>query len=675
MSSRTVLSLGVALASAALAAASLALIPPPTAMADGETFVVDTSFDDPDNVIGNCVCSTGHYPACTLRAAIQEANACPGAQTIMFSARWYISPTTALPAITGTGTVIDASDQWFTGTYDTPGVWLNSGSGPFSGLVITASNCAVYGLKITGFGQHGVYVYDGAQNSVIGGTGTHRANVISNNDQNGVRIYGATTTGNTVAGNYIGTDSTGRYAEGNGWHGVSVWYGDDNVVTDNLVADNGWSGVTVDAASNVVVQDNHIGMNVLGQPLGNDFYGVHIANGAFPVVSFNDIAFNARGVHIEGGSDPWIYHNTIYSNTATALTPPWGGGIMVTGNGTHGLINYNDILSNTARYGGGIAVANGASPPIHHNTIQGNRAYLPASDVFGGAGIYVHQASAGIEHNRILSNTAVQPPAFPGVFGGGIYLDRVTTSTVLDNEIQGNLIAGGSGGGGGIYVRDGQARILRNRIVGNQAQVSVPSTAGGGVDVTNDSPTSTITIDGNWIAGNVSSGGGVLVGFSSNVSVTNNVIVHNDTAGLGVLTSTVNILAINNTMAHNYGDGIMLEASTLTLLNTIVVSNTGYGLHCKGGWLLIQNRNDVWGNSAGNFPPSIPVYMQQDPRFFDASADRYALRAGSPCVDAGTSQIPDSYNGLSRPQGAGHDIGAYEMAPPVYLPLATRSYP
>jgi CSLREA domain-containing protein len=679
MISRLLRGFGPTLTSMVLVVGLLAPITSGTAVTEGETFIVDSTLDDHD-ASGDCQCRTAGG-VCTLRAAIEEANACTGGQTIRFGGPWSITPATTLPAITDDGTVIDGSDWWMVGSgLGFPAVQLDGNSGAFNGLEITGANCAVYGMVVTGFGHRGVYIHGGAHDNTIGGTGTHQRNVISGNGEDGVLIEGATTTTNTVTSNYIGTNPEGTDVPwgtvdwSNGHHGVSVWYGASNVITGNLVADNGWSGVATDYVNSGQISHNRIGMAVGGEPLGNGYHGIHIAHGSTPVASYNEIAFNVRGIHIDGGSDPWIYHNTIYSNTASAFTPPHGGGIMVTGSGTHGLINYNDILSNTARFGGGIAVEDGASPAIHYNTIQANWAYTTGSTTLGGGGIYVHQASAGIEHNQILSNTATgDSSAYPFPSGGGIYLESVTSVTVEDNEIRGNLVDGNAGGGGGIYIWDGDnVRILHNTVIDNRSYTWAVD--GGGIEINNDPATSQATIDRNWIAGNYGSGGAVYLFDSGHVTLTNNVIVRNWTNGLHVHTSTVGIMAAHNTIAHNSRSGIKLEGAHLELYNTIVVSNTNYGAEVIGAWTLTQTRNDVWGNVQGECNETwVTFYMQEPPLFFDATADQYALRAGSPCIDVGdpAHTSPDSYNGLSRPQGAGPDIGAYEMTL-TYLPLVLR---
>ena len=72
------------------------------------------------------------------------------------------------------------------------------------------------GSQARGNGDDGVSIQDGATGTVVGGTTAAERNIISGNDATGVYLDGATTTGNVVQGNYIGTDVSGTADLGNG---------------------------------------------------------------------------------------------------------------------------------------------------------------------------------------------------------------------------------------------------------------------------------------------------------------------------------------------------------------------------------------------------------------------------------------------------------------------------
>lgn len=641
---------------------------PAARAAGGETFTVNSTGDAPDASEGNCICATA-AGVCTLRAALQEANACPGPQTIRFSGPFGIQPSSPLPSLTDNGTVIDGSEWWAVGSGHggMPAVEVNGASASSHGLEIRASNCAVYGLVIQGFSGHGIYLHGGARNNRIGGPG-HRRVVVSANGQNGVRIEGSATTDNVVENVYIGTDpeglagASGSVNWANAWHGVSVWQGGGNVISDCLIAHNAWSGVAVDHAAKDVIQSNRIGVNILGEPLGNGFYGVHVAHEAQPVIVGNTIAFNRRGVHVEGGGAPWIIGNTIAGHNAShpQLTQRgYGGGILCFDpspeQGTAVSVVGNWIGDNVAYtgtgqtgYGGGIALWYCDGSQIEGNTIVRNTA--SGASVGRGGGIYIIGGGVTLAHNAILSNIA---SVSSDGYGGGIALDQ-SAARVIGNRVQGNAAVSGAGGfGGGLYLSYSDAALDANQVLGNRALF------GAGIEVANSAR---FTLTNHVIAQNA--GQGVRVWASS--SPVQGVLAHNTIAshtapalGIGLYAWQNAVLALTNTILAGNATGIQAKSSAS---NSVFADYTLY----------YANGDD----REGSVIVSTHEITGLDPRFRAPAAGDYHLRAGSPAIDAGRAVpwLTTDLDGDTRPVG-GYDLGADEYLARLYLPLVLRNYP
>jgi uncharacterized repeat protein (TIGR01451 family) len=122
-------------------------------------------------------------------------------------------------------------------------------------------------------------------NNTIGGSSPHLGNVISGNTEEGVFIIKAggslpaDGTGNVVAANWIGTDSSGTLDLGNGKGGVALTGGDNTIgSTDpevgNTIAFNGFDGVAVTGGTppvgNSILANSIYSNDALGIDLGPD---------------------------------------------------------------------------------------------------------------------------------------------------------------------------------------------------------------------------------------------------------------------------------------------------------------------------------------------------------------------------------------------------------------------
>ncbi|HET6313951.1 MAG TPA: CSLREA domain-containing protein, partial [Chloroflexia bacterium] len=265
---------------------------------DVATFVVNSTADTgdagTDGICGEPLGST----ICTLREAIQEANAVPlpsSYDTITFNigtGLQTISPASLLPSINDP-VRIDGTTQpgyagtpiiQLTGTPSNFGLTINTNNSTVMGLVINNFAGAIYIVGGSGNKIQGNYigtnaagtsavpnsqgiVLEGVTGNVIGGTDPLARNLISGNSTAGVYIFFSTL--NTVQGNYIGTNAAGTAALPN-HTGVLITASDDNTIggttaaARNLISGN-TTGVDMDGTSQRnLVQGNYVGTNATG---------------------------------------------------------------------------------------------------------------------------------------------------------------------------------------------------------------------------------------------------------------------------------------------------------------------------------------------------------------------------------------------------------------------------
>lgn len=124
----------------------------------------------------------------------------------------------------------------------------------------------------------GLLIANGADNNIIGGTTVAERNIIAGNGGDGIEINGNTTTPNTVQGNFIGVQTDGATARGNGGHGVFITASaPGNIIggaatgAGNTIAFNTGDGVYVDSGTGNAIRRNLIHSNSgMGIDLGAD---------------------------------------------------------------------------------------------------------------------------------------------------------------------------------------------------------------------------------------------------------------------------------------------------------------------------------------------------------------------------------------------------------------------
>jgi trimeric autotransporter adhesin len=462
----------------------------------------------------------------SLRQAILDANASGGADTIAFSAFGTLNLASALPQITGQIT-LNATNGGVPGLVlngnhsITNGLDLGAGSdgSTLRGLVIqgfTAAGIAVTSSGNTIAGNYigtdisgnlasdnsiGVNIFEGANNTIGGPTAADR-NVISGNANIGINVIGAGAAGTVIQGNYIGTSATGSADLGNAWHGVFL---------------NSTSGVTV---SGNVVSGNGVSSGAAGITLG-------VSASANRVVG-NTVGLNAAGTGVLGNGGVGIAvlgsGNTIGGTTAAERN-------VVSGNTTMGL-----NLSGASASG---------------NTVQGNWIGLSATGLTSlGNNEDGLQIDGGASNNTIGGLTAGAGNVVSGNLNAGIAIDGASS---IGNLVQGNTIGLAANGStslanahNGININQAFDTVIGSTATAGRNVISGNSQSGIGI---NDARRTLVL--GNYIGtdatGTLSRGNGWdgvrLVG-STEYSV-----IGGDAVGAG------------NLIAYNTGDGILANTN------------------------------------------------------------------------------------------------------------------
>ncbi|HEV8606245.1 MAG TPA: hypothetical protein VGQ99_12805 [Tepidisphaeraceae bacterium] len=566
------------------------------------------------------VISTADSDAGTLRQAILDANAAAGADTILFNISGTgiktIALTSALPIITDPIFIDAASQPGYAGT---PLIELNgssAGTGK-TGLVITAGNSTVRGLTINRFrfdgielstsggnsiyanwiGTNntasgasanagvGIYINNIANNTIGGNTFTVGAstfsarNVISGNTSDGILIQGASASGNTVNGNYIGVRADGTGAIANKGNGVDITGGaHDNLIGGtatadrNVISGNSRNGIqlSADNTSANLIQGNYIGLRPNGATAqGNGTNGVAI-NGLNAV----NVSANVIGGAIVGA------RNIISGNS--------GDGIQINDSGASGnLIQGNYIGTD---FNGSAAVPN--NDGVNIISAPGN--------TIGGT---VAAARNIISGNRL----------------NGVELQD---TGAIDNIVRGNYIGLRADGSAGLGNQDDGVDInsTSNNIIGGTeagAGNVISSNASDGIEIAADinrfAGNSTANlVQGNFIGTNAA-------GTLARPNAVNGIRIVENTCMIDVnpacagLTSSVQnntiggaVAAARNIISGNGANGIHIIGANATanlvhgnyigtdITGALALANFGSGVAISGG-----SNNIIGGTTAG----------------------------------------------------------------------------
>jgi CSLREA domain-containing protein len=469
------------------------------------TFVVDSTGDEPDKDINDGLCQTA-VGTCTLRAAIEQANALAGADTIAFNIPGAgvhtIGPASPLPALTDdAGVTIDG--------YTQPGSKPNS-------LLIGSDTVLTIEIDGTAAGQstNGL--------TIQGISATVRGLVINRFTQGGIAITSGY--GHQIGGCFLGTDATGTVARAN-LNGLSIDFdpfaaaiagdaaslprvaviGGLDPSDRNLLSGNIDFGVESDVCANCLIQNNYIGTDASGDAAVPNEIGVFLKAGQV-ILGGGDLFAGGR----------FAGANVISGNPGTGVLLEFGGQRLVTGNlvgtdaggvaaipngsGIETLAAWGDFVSGNLVSGNardGIRVFYGSSRTF----IGGNRI---GTDLSGNLPLGNSRSGVAITASSVGNLVGIGTPnTIAYNDGSGVSVGYDTTDASNDNSIFGNSIHDN----GGLGIDLGEDGVTGNNdcdngrgpnLLQNFPVLKSAAPSGGSTTITgtlNSVPNSNFTID------------------------------------------------------------------------------------------------------------------------------------------------------------------------------------
>ena len=430
-------------------------------------------------------------------------------------------------------------------------------------------------------------------------------------------------------------------------------------VTHSLTLYGGWDGATTtppvrDPDAHPTTMDGEgerRGVYVSGD-VAVTLEGFTVTNGVASIqgagLYANDAHLTLRGM---------TFHSNIISTTVTPA--PRGGGAMVDG-GTllveASTFRDNSVWAAISSTGGGLAISGTLTATVADSLFRDNDAWL-ASGLFFWSPDDTDNAPLTIRGSRFVDNGRGNSPGLAsGSYHGAMVI--INANARLEDNVVEHNEAGHGRGAIGIYYSD--LWMARNVLSGNTSHHDAA--------------------------------GLYLYDLTSPFTLTNNVIVDNQSTDDWTVHPCVHIRGSDGQMLHNTiaGNdntcGIRIDnGATVALTSTILVSHTT-GINITAGSTATLE-GTLWGSGSwangtdwsgdGDILTGT-VNIWGDPAFVNPDGGEYHIGLGSAARNAGVDAgVIADIDGDARPQESGCDIGADEFCLQwdLYLPLVVKSFP
>lgn len=334
-----------------------------------------------------------------------------------------------------------------------------------------------------------------------------------------------------------------------------------------------------------------------------------------------------------------IAHSLTLSGSGGARLDGQGAGAVLTIDpGTTVVVSGLTVTNGSSAFGAGILNL-GATLTVSNSTISQNNGSFGAGFDNAEGGVMTLTGSTVSGNTTGINSEAA-----------GILNETFSTLTITDSTISNNDSSLGIEAGGIFNESVGTLTITRSTVSGNRAFV------GGGIY-----NNGTAKIANSTISGNSASSGGSLGGGG----------IYNNSGSLTVDAST-----ISDNSAGVAGGGDLHDLAFATLENTIVAAEgsnncstfNGFGSISDGGYNIDDGTSCGFSSANHSLSNTDPLFDPVGLKDNGGPTQTIALQPGSPAIDAiatgvngcGTTITTDQ-RGVSRPQGAGCDIGAFEL--------------
>lgn len=694
------------------------------------TFTVNSTADAVDANPGDGSCATSGG-LCTLRAAIQEANALPGDDVITLPAGTY--------TFTISGSEEDAAE---TGDLDITDALTINGANSQTTIIdaavldrvfqifadttlseVTIQNGSGFDPSIFSCGGGGIRLNSG--NLTISNSIIRNNSAVPNNTGGGICIFSFS--------NVFITDSIidANSAVGSGG-GIYMGLPSNISLVRSTVSNNtGYygGGIYFGAGQGSTVLSLELSQ-ILSNTATGGGGGVNFSanNGYLEIVAstFSGNQIPAYGQYLGGGlliggenNTVNISHSTFRNNASNAYH---GGGLANLAKYTALIINETTFENNTARTaGGGIySWAESVTMTSQDSIFSGNTAGSSGGGIYTGN--LTHTVS--ITNGRFIGNTVTNPDSW----GGGINMRSLTsTLTIVDGLFNQNA---SSTLGGAIYLFPSTSTLdtfgITAEIMGTSFSANEAGFSGGAVY---QGTGTAVTIDQSSFVGNTAIGGGAYASYSDGMTgvaqgaIENSTFSNNQTYGSGGaihgMGSMTNLALRNVTVANNvadmtdadagHGGGFALQnGASMQIANSLIANNTdwsGVAPDCYNPNTQVSQGANLIGDATGCNWSAAPddligtAVSPIDPVLEPLTGllPYHPLGTDSPAIDAGSAapitSDPDMWPGCrpldqigtARPKDGNAngtavcDIGAIEYVPEsviterfVFLPLIVQ---